>query len=108
MTAWRLSERGLTVMSNFRVSCPQQGDPQPTRQILMKRTKPVLLAIFILILASLACNALLPQAKPTSIPALTIVPSQITETVSAPPPATSENLPQTDAEVPRVPPDQAK
>lgn len=75
----------------------------------MKRTKPVLLAISILLLASLACNALLPQTGPTAVPTLeptqTLVPTQIAEPVSTQPPA---NLPQTDAEVPRVPPDQAK
>jgi 3-mercaptopyruvate sulfurtransferase SseA len=75
----------------------------------MKRTKPVLLAIFILLVASLACNAILPQTEPTSVqtivPTQISVPTQFTEPVSTQPPA---NLPETDAEVPRVPADQAK
>jgi 3-mercaptopyruvate sulfurtransferase SseA len=75
----------------------------------MKRTKLVLLAIFILILASLACNALLPQTEPTSVPTVVptqiLIPTQITEPVSTQPQA---DLPQTDAEVSRVPVDQAK
>ena len=75
----------------------------------MKRTKYILLATFLLILTSLACNALLPQIEPTSaqtpVPTSITVPTQITEAVSTQPPA---NLPETDAEVSRVPPDQAK
>ena len=75
----------------------------------MKRIKPILLAIFILILASLACNALLPQTEPTSVqtavPTQILIPTQITELVPTQPQA---NLPQTDAEVSRVPVDQAK
>jgi 3-mercaptopyruvate sulfurtransferase SseA len=75
----------------------------------MKRTKPVLLAIFILLVASLACNAVLPQTEPTSVqtivPTQILVPTRFTEPVSTQPPA---NLPETDAEVPRVPADQAK
>lgn len=80
----------------------------------MKRTKNILLATFILILTSLACNAVLPQAEPalqasvpTLVPTQVQVPAQITEPVSTPPP-TSANLPANDAEVPRVPVDQAK
>ena len=77
----------------------------------MKRTKTILLATFILILASLACNALLPQAEPTSVPTQVptqiLAPTQITEPASTLP-ATSANLPENDAEVPRVPVDQAK
>jgi len=75
----------------------------------MKRTKHILLAIFAILLTSLACNALLPQTEPTLVPTLIptqiIIPTQVTEPVSTQPPA---NLPETDAEVPRVPPDQAK
>jgi 3-mercaptopyruvate sulfurtransferase SseA len=75
----------------------------------MKRTKYILLATFLLILTSLACNALLPQIEPTStqtpVPTSITVPTQITEAVSTQPPA---NLPETDAEVSRVPVDQAK
>jgi len=75
----------------------------------MKRTIYILLATFTLVLISLACNALLPQTEPTSVPTPVqtqiIIPTQITEPVSTQPPA---NLPQTDAEVSRVPADQAK
>ena len=81
----------------------------------MKRTKPILLAVFVLILTSLACNAVLPQAEPTlrasvptQIPTLTLVATAITESSATQPPATSANLPLSDAEVSRVPPDQAK
>jgi hypothetical protein len=75
----------------------------------MKRIRYVLLASLILLLASLACNALLPQSEPTSVPTAVQtqipVPTQITEPIATQPEA---NLPQTDAEVPRVPVDQAK
>lgn len=75
----------------------------------MRRTKDILLATSILILTSLACNALLPQTEATSVstsaPTQTVVPTQITELVPTQPPA---NLPETDAEVSRVPVDQAK
>jgi len=75
----------------------------------MKRTKHILLAVFVLVLTSLACNAVLPQAEPTSVPTQVptpvLVPTQVTEPASTQPPA---SLPQTDAQVSRVPPDQAK
>jgi hypothetical protein len=75
----------------------------------MKRTRPFLLTIFLLLLTSLACNALLPQVEPTLVPTLAatqiLVPTQVTEPVSTQPPA---DLPETDAEVPRVPVEQAK
>ena len=75
----------------------------------MKRTKHILLAALVLVLASLACNAVLPQAEPTSLPTQVptpiLVPTQITEPTSTQPQA---NLPQTDAQVSRVSPDQAK
>ena len=78
----------------------------------MKRTKNILLATFILILISLACNAILPQAGPTSVPTLaptaTLAPLQATEGISTQPPATAPNLPQTDADVPRAHPNQVK
>ena len=70
--------------------------------------KRPLLAVFLLVLASLACNAVLPQTEPTALPTPSLVPTQIAEAASAQPPATAVNLPQTDADVPRVPPDQAK
>jgi len=75
----------------------------------MKRIKYILLATLILFLTSLACNALLPQTEPTSAPTSIetqiLVPTPTTEPVATQPEA---NLPQTDAEVPRVPVDQAK
>ena len=75
----------------------------------MKRIKYILLATLILFLTSLACNALLPQTEPTSAPTSIetqiLVPTPTTEPVATQPEA---NLPQTDAEVPRVPADQAK
>jgi 3-mercaptopyruvate sulfurtransferase SseA len=76
---------------------------------LMKRSKYILLPALILVLTSLACNALLPSSEPTSVPAPVqtevLIPTQTTEPVATQPPA---NLPETDAEVPRVPADQAK
>ena len=75
----------------------------------MKRINYILLATLILFLTSLACNALLPQTEPTSAPTTIetqiLVPTPTTEPVATQPEA---NLPQTDAEVPRVPVDQAK
>ena len=76
----------------------------------MKRTNYILLATFILLLTSLACNALLPQTESTSVPTLAAIQSpvpavQSTKPVPTVPPA---NLPENDAEVPRVPVDQAK
>ncbi len=75
----------------------------------MKRIKYILLSTLTLLLVSLACNALLPQTEPTSVPTLVptqnLIPTQITEPVATQPQA---NLPQTDAEVSRVPVDQAK
>ena len=75
----------------------------------MKRIKYLLLATLILLLTLLACNALLPQTESTSAPTAVqtqiIIPTQVTEPVSTQPEA---NLPQTDAEVPRVPADHAK
>jgi rhodanese-like protein len=75
----------------------------------MKRTKHILLAALVLVLASLACDAVLPQAEPTSLPTQLrtpiLVPTQVTEPVSTQPPA---NLPQTDTQVSRMSPDQAK
>ena len=80
----------------------------------MKRTKPILLAVLILTLASLACNALFQQNLPprdqTPVPTQIVIPTRITEPVSTQPAATQPpaNLPENDAEVPRVPVDQAK
>lgn len=80
----------------------------------MKRREPIALAALVLLFASLACNAVLPQTGPTSVSTVASTPIQVptqiqlTESNPTEPPATSANLPQTDAEVPRVPPDQAK
>lgn len=75
----------------------------------MKRIKYILLATLILVLTSLACNAFLPQTEPDSVPTAVetkiLVPTLATEPLATQPDA---NLPQTDAEVPRVPVDQAK
>ncbi|HEX9332432.1 MAG TPA: rhodanese-like domain-containing protein, partial [Anaerolineales bacterium] len=61
------------------------------------------------------CNALLPQTTEptfaqTQLPTQILIPTQITEPVSteAVPTQPQPSLPQTDAEVPRVPVDQAK
>jgi len=58
----------------------------------MQKTK-IILAISVTILATLACNALLP------LPTQTSVPTQIIEPASTQP---QGNIPQTEAEVPRV------
>ena len=75
----------------------------------MKRIKYILPAALILLFTLLACNALLPQTEPTSAPAAVqtqiLAPTSTSEPVATQPEA---NLPQTDAEVPRVPVDQAK
>ena len=75
----------------------------------MKSTCSVLLAITVLIVASLACNAAVPTTEPTAAPTLTatvnLVPTVITEPTSSEPQA---DLPENDAEVPRVPVEQAK
>jgi len=75
----------------------------------MKRIKHLLLATLILLLASLACNALLPQTEPVSAPTALetqiVIPTPTTEAVVTQP---EDNLPQSDAEVPRVPVDLAK
>src|SRR6185503_18022141 len=111
MTAWRLSGSASIATP----SCNRSRRPfllyhhYPGKSKPMKRTKHILLAVFVLILASLACNAVLPQAEPTSVPTQVptrvLVPTQVTEPASTQPDA---SLPQTDAQVSRVPPDQAK
>ena len=80
----------------------------------MNRTKSILLATFLILLTSLACNALFQQnlspRDQTPIPTQILVPTKVTELVSTQSPATQHpaNLPENDAEVPRVPVDQAK
>src|SRR5689334_2965509 len=75
----------------------------------MKSTRSVLLAIAVLIVTSLACNAAVPTAEPTAAPTLTAssnpVPTVIIEPTSSEP---QTDLPENDAEVPRVPVEQAK
>jgi 3-mercaptopyruvate sulfurtransferase SseA len=61
----------------------------------MKAIRQILLGSLILVLTSLACNALLPQAEPIS----TSAPTQIIEPVFT---QSSENLPQSEADVPRI------
>ena len=60
-----------------------------------------LLFILILILVTLACNAVLPQTESTSAPAQPVI-----STLNLP--QGQDNLPQTEAEVPRVHVDEAK
>lgn len=67
----------------------------------MKPVRQILSASLLLLLTSLACNALLPQAEPTS----TSAPTQIIEPVFT---QSSENLPQSEAEVPRISLEEAK
>jgi hypothetical protein len=85
----------------------------------MERTKPILLATFVLLLTSLACNALFQQnlspRDQTPVPTQIVIPTKVTEPVFTQPAPTqpastqpSANLPENDAEVPRVPVDQAK
>jgi hypothetical protein len=65
----------------------------------MKRTNHILFAILVLVLITLACNALLPQAEPTSAP------TQIIEPVFT---QSSGDLPLTESEVPRISVEAAK
>ena len=63
----------------------------------MKRTNPFLFAILLLLLLSLACNALLPQSAPNPTQ---IIESQLTESAG--------DFPLTEADVPRVTAEEAK
>jgi hypothetical protein len=63
----------------------------------MKRTNPALLTILIIVLTTLACNALLPQAAPNPTQ---IIESQLTESAG--------NSPLTEADVPRVTAEEAR
>lgn len=63
----------------------------------MKRTNHVLCAILILVLATLACNALSPQSAPNPTQ---IIETQLTESAG--------NVPLTEADVPRVTTEEAK
>jgi 3-mercaptopyruvate sulfurtransferase SseA len=66
--------------------------------------KKILPAISILLLATLACNAALPQAKPTTAPTMQAVPTQI----QTQPQQEQLGLPLTEADVPRVTAKEAK
>ena len=63
----------------------------------MKSTNRILCAILVLVLASLGCNALLPQAAPNPTQ---IIESQLTESAG--------DFPLTEADVPRVTAEEAK
>ena len=63
--------------------------------IMSNRKISILLAVMTLAVATLACNALLPQTEPTQIIEPAFTPSQ-------------EDLPQTEADVPRVTVEEAK
>jgi hypothetical protein len=71
------------------------------------RKRNLLLALALLVFASLACSALSKQVQPTSAsaPTAVLVLTQITEPVIT---QSSGTLPATEAEVPRVPVDVAK
>jgi len=74
---------------------------------MFKRNINIFLALISLLLVSLACNALLPPVQPTSTsaPTAVLVLTQITEPVVT---QSLGNLPQTEADVPRVPVEEAK
>jgi predicted sulfurtransferase len=72
---------------------------------MLKRKTNILLAATILAFAIQACSAPSPTIEPTIAPTQTLVVTQIIEPVSTQPPA---NLPQTEAEVPRVSVEEAK
>jgi 3-mercaptopyruvate sulfurtransferase SseA len=63
--------------------------------------KKTLLVISILLLATLACNASLPQTEPTTAPTIQAISTQ-------PQTQGKTDLPLTEADVPRVPVDEAK
>jgi len=72
---------------------------------MLKRKTNILFAVTILALAIQACSAPSPTTEPTLAPTQTLVATQIIEPVSTQPPA---NLPQSEAEVPRVSVEEAK
>jgi len=65
----------------------------------MARTRYIFLAISVLIFSALACNALLPPPKPEGTP------TQIIEPIFT---QSQDGLPLTEANVPRVPVEEAK
>jgi 3-mercaptopyruvate sulfurtransferase SseA len=72
---------------------------------MLKTKTNILLAVIILAFAIQACNTLTPTTEPTIAPTQTLAATQIIEPVPTQPPA---NLPQTEAEVPRVSVEEAK
>ncbi len=72
---------------------------------MWKRKTNILLTVTILAFAVQACSASSPTTEPTIAPTQTLVATQIIEPVSTQPQA---NLPQTEAEVPRVSVEEAK
>jgi 3-mercaptopyruvate sulfurtransferase SseA len=72
---------------------------------MLKRKTSILLTVIILAFAIQACSAPSPTTEPTIVPTQTLAATQIIEPVSTQPPA---NLPQTEAEVPRVSVEEAK
>ena len=62
--------------------------------------KKTLLVVSIILLATLACNASLPQTKPTSAPTIQVIPTQSQQGQT--------DLPLTEADVPRVTAKEAK
>jgi 3-mercaptopyruvate sulfurtransferase SseA len=63
----------------------------------MKRTNPILFAVLVIVLTTLACNALSPQAAPNPTQ---IIETQLTESAG--------DFPLTEADVPRVTIEEAK
>ena len=70
----------------------------------MKRNKYFLLLLFLLLLASIACNASIPLSEPTALPTLV---QQPTVTLPVQGQGTS-SVPLSEAQVPRIPVDEAK
>jgi 3-mercaptopyruvate sulfurtransferase SseA len=69
--------------------------------------KKVLLAISILLLATLACNASIPQTEPTAPATPTLDQSPLT-VIAPTQPQRNDSLPLTETDVPRVPVEEAK
>jgi hypothetical protein len=74
-------------------------------EIMLKRKTNILFAVTILAFAIQACNASTPIPESTVAPTQTLVATQILEPVSTQTPA---NLPESEAEVPRVSVEEAK
>ena len=70
----------------------------------MKKQKNIFIGLSLLILAGMACNAILPKSEPTAQP---LLPTQSLVFTVAPLP-TQSGLPLSEAEVPRVTAEEAK